>query len=60
MARGLDELHYVTGGCAASIYEFADGSVAYFAPEAPDFVEAGELKDDDLAAARRVLAARVN
>ena len=58
--RGVDELHHATGGCTASIYEFAGGSVAYFAPEAPDFDEAGELKGDELAADRRVLAARVN
>ena len=60
LARGLDELHHVTGGCAATVYEFANGSVAYFAPDAPDFVEAWELMDDELAAARRVLAAHVN
>ena len=40
------------------IYEFADGSVAYFAPDAPDFAEARELKGDDLAAAQRVLDER--
>ena len=56
--RGIGELHHVTGGCAATVYEFADGSVAYFAPEAPDFAEAGELKDDELAAGRRVLDGR--
>ena len=60
MARGVTELHHVTGGCTATIYEFADGSVAYFAPDVPDFIEAGELKGDELAAGRRVLTARVN
>ena len=60
LVQGVTELHHVTGGCAATIYEFADGSVAYFAPEAPDFAEAGELRDDELAAALRVLTARVN
>lgn len=60
MARGVTELGDMTGGCIATVYEFADGSVAYFAPDVPDFIEAGELKDDELAAARRVLAARVN
>ena len=49
-AKGVDELLEATGGRTANIYQFADGSVAYFAPEAPDFKEAGELKDDDLAA----------
>ena len=58
MARGLDELRHATGGCTASIYEFADGSVAYFAPDAPDFAEAGELKGEDLAAALRLLDER--
>ena len=55
LVRGVDELHHATGGCTATVYEFAGGSVAYFAPEAPDFAEAGEMKGDELAAARRVL-----
>ena len=59
-AKGVDELLEATGGRPATIYEFADGSVAYFAPEAPDFREAGELKGEVLAAAQRVLAVRVN
>ena len=53
--KGVDELLAAISGRATTIYEFADGPVAYFAPEAPDFGEAGELKDDDLAAARRIL-----
>ena len=60
LVQRVDKLRHATGGCAATIYEFADGSVAYFAPEAPDFAEAGELKHDEPAAARRVLTARVN
>ena len=32
--------------------------VAYFAPVAPDFAEAGELKDDNLAVTQRILDAR--
>ena len=40
------------------VYEFADGSVAYFAPEAPDFDEVGELKGADLAFGRRILDER--
>ena len=51
----MDELRGATGGCAATIYQFACGSVAYFAP---DFLEAGELTGDDLARALRVLDAR--
>ena len=38
-----------------NIYQFSCGSVAYFAPDAPDFQEAGELKGDDLAKAVRIL-----
>ena len=41
----------------ANIYQFACGSVAYFAPDAPDFQEAGELKGDALDKALRVLDA---
>ena len=58
LARGIDELHHASGGRTANIYEFADGSVAYFAPDAPDFAEAGELKGDALAAAQRILDER--
>ena len=57
-AKGVDELRDATGGRTANIYQFACGSVAYFAPDAPDFQEAGELKDADLTAAQRVLDAR--
>ncbi len=56
--KGGDELRDATGGCTAAIYQFACGSVAYFAPDAPDFPEAGELKDDALDKALRVLDAR--
>ena len=54
-AKGVDELRNVTGGRTANVYQFADGSATYFAPDAPDFQEAGELKGDDLTAAQRVL-----
>ena len=57
-AKGVDELLTATGARTASIYEFACGSVAYFAPDAPDFAEAGELKDDNLAVTQRILDAR--
>ena len=56
LVKGVDELRHATGGRTANIYEFADGSVAYFAPEAPDFEEAGELKGDALAAAQHIFA----
>ena len=58
LVKGVDELRDATGGCSANIYQFAGGSVAYFAPDAPDFQEAGELKDDNLAAAQRILDER--
>ena len=54
-AKDVDELRDAPGGCAANIYQFAGGSVAYFAPEAPDFQETGELEGDALARALRVL-----
>ena len=57
-AKGVDELLEATGGRPATIYEYHAGSVAYFAPEAPDFAEAGELKNDDLVTARQLLAKR--
>ena len=57
LAKGVDELRDATGGCAANIYQFSCGSVAYFAPDAPDFQEAGELKGDDIAAVLQVLDA---
>ena len=58
IAKGVDELRDATGGRTATIYQFSCGSVAYFAPDAPDFQEAGELKGDDLAAAQRILDER--
>ena len=54
-AKGVDELLEATGGRQAIIYEYHAGSVAYFAPDAPNFCEAGELKGEDLAAAQRIL-----
>ena len=35
LAKGVDELRDATGGRSANMYEFACGSVAYFAPDAP-------------------------
>ena len=54
----MDELLAATGGRSATIYEFPCGSFAYFAPDAPDFAEAGELQGENIAAAQRVLDAR--
>ena len=42
-------------GWLATIYQFACGLVAYFAPEARDFQEAGELEGDALTRALRIL-----
>ena len=56
--KGVDELQAATGGRPANIYQFACGSIAYFAPDAPDFQEAGELEGDALDSAFRVLDAR--
>ena len=58
LAKGVDELRDATGGRTANIYQFSCGSVAYFAPEAPDFQEAGEMKGGALTAAQRVIDAR--
>ena len=55
LAKGVNELRDATGGRPANIYQFACGSVAYFAPDAPDFQEAGELKGDDLAKVVQIL-----
>ena len=55
LAKGVDELRDATGGRTANIYQFACGSVAYFAPDAPDFQEAGELKGDAMEKAVRIL-----
>ena len=55
LAKGVDELRSATGGRTAIIYQFACGSVAYFAPDAPDYQEVGELKGGDLAKAVRIL-----
>ena len=55
LVKGADELRDATGGRTATIYEFACGAVAYFAPETPDFQEAGELKGTDMAKAVRIL-----
>ncbi|MYC05565.1 MAG: hypothetical protein F4X57_00005, partial [Chloroflexi bacterium] len=57
-AGSMLELLSATGGSVAIIYEYHAGSVAYFAPDAPDFADAGELKGDDLATARRIFDER--
>ena len=44
LVKGVDELREATSGRMANIYQFACGSVAYFAPDAPDFQEAGRAE----------------
>ena len=39
----VTDLDGVTGGCIATVYQFADGSVAYFALDAPAWREADEI-----------------
>jgi len=56
--EGVDDLPEAMGGRTAIIYEYHAGSVAYFAPEAPDFCEAGELKGEDIATTQRILDER--
>ena len=58
LVKGVDRLRHATGGRPATIYEFADGSIAYFAADALDFREASELKGEELAAAQRILDER--
>ncbi len=42
-AKEVTELMDVTGGQPATLYRFLDGSVGYLAPEAPAWLEAGEI-----------------
>ena len=55
LAKGVDELRDATGGRTSNIYQFSCGSGAYFAPDAPDFQDAGELKGDALGKAVCIL-----
>ena len=51
----MDELRDFTGGCTATIYLYADASVAYFTPYAQWWQEVGNLKGGALAVALRIL-----
>ena len=57
-ANGADELPEATGGRTAMIYMYYAGSIVYFAPDAPEFTEAGELKGGVLAVAERIVKVR--
>ena len=54
-AREVTELRGATGGCAATIHQFLDGSVGYFAPGAPMWREAGDITDQHLEKALEIL-----
>ena len=57
-ARKVTELNAATRGCAATFYQFLDGSVGYFAPDAPMWREAGDLTGPDLDGSLEVLQRR--
>ena len=57
-AREITELRHATGGCAATIYQFLDGSVGYLAPDAPMWREAGDLTDQEVDTALEILQRR--
>ena len=54
-ARDVTELNAATGGCAATIHQFLDGSVGYFAPDAPMWREAGDITGQHLEKALEIL-----
>ena len=58
IARDVAEIPEATAGCAAILYEFCDGSVGYFALEAPRWREAGEVTGRALEEALQVLEER--
>ena len=58
LAREVTELRGATAGCPATIHQFLDGSVGYFAPAAPMWREAGEITGQDLDRALEVLQQR--
>ena len=58
LVRNVTKLRATTGGCTATIYQFLDGSVGYFAPAAPMWREAGEITGPDLAKALEILQRR--
>ena len=58
IARDVAEIPEATAGCAAILYEFCDGSVGYFALEAPPWREAGEVTGRALEEALQVLEER--
>ena len=53
--RDVTELRGATRGCTATIYQFLDGSVGYFAPDAHMWQEAGEVTSPHLTKALEIL-----
>ncbi len=58
IARNVEEMADATGSKPANLYEFVDGTVAYFALDAPPWQEAEDLVGTDLERARRILDER--
>ena len=58
IAREVTDIPEATGGCTATIYEFLDGSVGYFAFGAPPWQEAGEITGGIREQALHVLESR--
>ena len=58
IAKDVDEMTDATGGKSATLYEFVDGSVAYFALGTQSWKEAEELQGWALETARRILDER--
>ena len=58
IAKDVDEMTDATGGKSTTLYEFVDGSVAYFALGTQSWKEAEELQGWALETARRILDAR--
>ena len=58
MAREVTGINAATRGCAATLYQFLDISVGYFAPDAPMWRGAGALTGPDLDRALEILQRR--
>ena len=58
IVRNAPELQDITGVRTATLYRFADDSVGYFVPDAPDWQEADELKGNDMDRALGILQDR--
>ena len=52
--KEVDEIREATGGSMANTYQFGGGSSASFAPDAAYFIQAGEVKGENLVAVQRL------